>query len=218
MRNGLFFSHKRNQALDFNRMEGVMVPNKSVSGDKREKAIAACLDQFCNKGLYETTSRDLSKALKLQSGGMYQYFQTKDEAVIVCAEEAAFLLEKYLVKYAIHHLDDVDSLFDQLMERANKLSHMMRFFAQVCCVPKYREGMEPVLSRLTERYGKYAQQIAEHLHCDLSVISPYFNICVTTISDYMIFGEKENAMPQLCLVKQIFKNCQNGGMTKNESE
>lgn len=122
-------------------MEGEIVPNKNVSSDKREKAIAACLDQFCNKGLYETTSRDLSKALKLQSGGMYQYFQTKDEAVIVCAEEAALLLEKYLVKQAIREIQDIDAMFDALMDRADKLSHMMRFLAQVCCVPKYREGI-----------------------------------------------------------------------------
>jgi len=197
-------------------MEGEIVPNKNVSSDKREKAIAACLDQFCNKGLYETTSRDLSKALKLQSGGMYQYFQTKDEAVIVCAEEAALLLEKYLVKQAIREIQDIDAMFDALMDRADKLSHMMRFLAQVCCVPKYREGMEPVLSRLTQRYRKYAQQFAEHLNSSLEEIEPYFYICVTTISDYMVFGEKETAMPQINLVKQVFKNCLNGGIAKNE--
>lgn len=193
------------------------MPNKNVSSDKRERAIAACLDQFCNKGLYETTSRDLSKALKLQSGGMYQYFQTKDEAVIVCAEEAAFLLEKYLVKQAIKGIEDVDAMFEALMDRADKLSHMMRFLAQVCCVPKYREGMAPVLDRLTQRYEKYAQQFAEHLNCPLADIAPYFYICVTTISDYMVFGERKNAMPQINLAKQAFKNCLNGGMAKNES-
>lgn len=190
--------------------------NKSVSGDKREKAIAACLEQFCNKGLYETTSRDLSKALKLQSGGMYQYFKTKDEAVIVCAEEAAFLLEKYLVKQAIEELNDIDVMFDILLERADRLSHMMRFLAQVCCVPKYREGMANVLDRLTQRYKKYAQQFADKLNCSVEDIGPYFYVCVTTISDYMVFGERENAMPQINLAKQAFKKFLNGGIDKNE--
>lgn len=181
--------------------------NKNISDDKKEWAIAACLDQFCNKGLYETTSRDLSSALKLQSGGMYQYFKTKDEAVILCAEEAAFLLEKYLVKQALKEIDDIDAMFDSLMDRAAKLSHMMRFLAQVCCVPKYREGMMPVLARLAQRYKEYAQQFAEYLNWPLESLEPYFYICVTTISDYMVFGEKETAMPQINLVKQIFKSC-----------
>ena len=196
------------------------MPNSNVinDGEKRAKAIAACLDQFCNKGLYETTSRDLSKALKLQSGGMYQYFKTKDEAVIVCAEEAAFLLEKYLVKEAIREIQDIDTMFDGLMNRADKLSHMMQFLAQVCCVPKYRKKMEPVLSRLTQRYKNYACQFAEHLNCSLDEVEPYFYICVTTISDYMVFGEKDTALPQINLAKQFFKNCSNGGKSSHESK
>ncbi len=192
--------------------------NRNDSNDKRERAISACLDKFCNKGLYETTSRDLSKALKLQSGGMYQYFQNKDEAVLVCAEEAAFLLEKYLVKEAIKDIANVDAMFDELIDRAEKLSHMMRFLAQACSTPKYREGMEPVLSRLTQRYEKYAQQLAEYFNCSLTDVLPYFYICVTAISHYMIFGEKENVMTQILLVKQTIKNCLSGGMANNESK
>lgn len=61
--------------------------------DRKEEVISTCLEQFVKKGLYRTTSRDLSKALKLQSAGLYYYFTTKDEAVITCAEEASFLLE-----------------------------------------------------------------------------------------------------------------------------
>lgn len=201
-----------------NLTEGEMVLNKNDSDERRERAISACLDQFCNKGLYETTSRDLSKALKLQSGGMYQYFHTKDEAVLVCAEEAAFLLEKYLVKQSIKDIGNIDAMFDALLDRAEKLSHMMRFFAQVCSVPKYRAGMEPVLNRLTQRYKNYAQQLAKLLNCSLINIEPYFYICVTAISNYMIFGEKESIIPQIFLAKQAIKNCLNGGKTKNELE
>lgn len=192
--------------------------NKSDSSDRRERAISACLDQFCNKGLYETTSRDLSKALKLQSGGMYQYFQTKDEAVLVCAEEAVFLLEKYLVKQVIKDIGNVDAMFDELMDRAEKLSHMMRFLAQACSVPKYRVDMEPVLNRMTQRYKNYVQQLAEYFNCSLTDVQPYFYICVTSISHYMIFGDKENVMPQILLVKQAIKNCSSGGIANNESK
>lgn len=192
--------------------------NKNDSSDRREKAISAYLDQFCNKGIYETTSRDLSKALKPQSGGMYQYFQNKDEVVLVCAEEAVFLLEKYLVKQAIKDIGNIDAMFDTSIDRAEKLSHMMRFLAQVCSIPRYRDGMDPVLNRLTQRYKNYAQQIAEHFNCSLTDIQPYFYICVTAISHYMIFGEKENAMPQILLVKQAIKNCLSGGMANNESK
>lgn len=180
--------------------------NKYDLGDKREKAISACLDQFVNKGLYETTSRDLSKALKLQSGGMYSYFSTKDEAVLMCAEEAAFLLEKYLITPTINEIREPEAMTTKLLDRANKLSPMMRFFAQVCSVAKYREGIEPALKRLCERYKKYAVQFAEQLNCKPEEIEPYFYMCVTAISNYMIFGESEYVLPQIALIKEMIKS------------
>lgn len=61
--------------------------------DRKEEILTTCLNQFVEKGLYRTTSRDLSGALKLQNSGLYYYFKSKDEAVIACAEEASFLLE-----------------------------------------------------------------------------------------------------------------------------
>lgn len=41
------------------------------NSDRRKEILNVCLDTFINKGLSETTVRDLSTALKLQSGGIY---------------------------------------------------------------------------------------------------------------------------------------------------
>lgn len=176
---------------------------KNDTNDKREEAISACLDQFCKKGLYETTSRDLSRALKLQAGGMYSYFSNKDEAVLLCAEEAAFLLEKYLVNQAIANVSDVDLMFNELLDRAEKLSHMMKFFAQVCSVPKYKEGMDPILKRLTQRHKSYAEQLAETLNRPTEEIEPIFLLCVSSFENYMLFGEKDTVLSQVAFIKSI---------------
>ena len=63
------------------------------STDRRQEVLGICLDTFIKKGLYETTVRDLSKALNLQSGGIYWWFKDKDDVVVSCAEEAAIRLE-----------------------------------------------------------------------------------------------------------------------------
>ncbi len=189
--------------------------NKNEQNERKEKAISACLNQFVEKGLYETTSRDLSSALKLQSGGMYSYFANKDEAVIVCAEEAAFLLEKYLVEQALTDIGDPDRMLKELLDRAEKLSPMMRFFSQVCSVSKYREGIMPALTRLSEKYKQHALQLAGLLGCSAEDIEPYFYIFVTSVSNYMIFGERETVLPQLELAaKAIKKFLNNGGTDK----
>ena len=67
------------------------------NSDRRKEILNVCLDTFINKGLSETTVRDLSTALKLQSGGIYYWFKDKDEAVVACAEEAALRLENSLI-------------------------------------------------------------------------------------------------------------------------
>lgn len=80
------------------------------NSDRRKEILNVCLDTFINKGLSETTVRDLSTALKLQSGGIYYWFKDKDEAVVACAEEAALRLENSLIFPALKDIKDPDKM------------------------------------------------------------------------------------------------------------
>ena len=68
-----------------------------MSEERKTEIINICLDHFIKQGLFETSTRSLSKALKLQSSGLYNHFSSKDEAVIACAEQAAIRLEDTLI-------------------------------------------------------------------------------------------------------------------------
>ena len=71
---------------------------QDVSEEERKRIIVnACLSQFLANGLYKTTTRELSKSINLQSGGIYYYFKTKNEVVVACAEEASLRLENNLI-------------------------------------------------------------------------------------------------------------------------
>lgn len=61
--------------------------------DKKKEIVRICLKVFIQKGLLNTTSRELSAAINLQNAGIYYYFKSKDDLVIACAEEAAIQLE-----------------------------------------------------------------------------------------------------------------------------
>lgn len=50
--------------------------------NRKKEVLNICLDHFIENGLYETSTRGLNKALKLQSAGLYYYFTSKDEAII----------------------------------------------------------------------------------------------------------------------------------------
>ena len=95
--------------------------------DKKKKVIELCLNCFVERGLFETTTRDLSKAINLQSGGIYQYFNTKDEMVIACAEAAALKLEERLILHSINDIEDPDLLMQRLHVRAYEMSATKKF-------------------------------------------------------------------------------------------
>lgn len=181
--------------------------------DKRKEVIEKCLQSFITNGLFGTTSRDLSNAIDLQSGGMYYYFGSKDEAVIVCAEEATYQLENGLIMPAVQEISTPELMVERLLCRAEQLAPMMKFLVQVCSTQKYREQMEPALNRMCERYEHYAQIIAQKVNCSKEDILPYFYICITSITNYMIFGEKAYITPQIHLVKSILLNILEGDVS-----
>lgn len=162
---------------------------KEETADRKKEVIDLCLSKLVSKGLTETSVRDLSASLKLKKAGIYYYFKDKDDAIVACAEEAANRLETNLILPALHELHDPDSMLKRLYDRANEMAPTMRYFAQVCATPKYREEMNPVLSRLSNRYKVYATRVAEMFGYSEEQIEPYFSMCVSAVESYMIFGE-----------------------------
>ena len=77
----------------------------------------------------------------------------------------------------------------------------MKFFASVCALAQYEQAMRPVLDRLAARYESYAGQFAQTLHCSVDAVAPYVYFAITTVTDYMIFGEAAYIAPQIELIK-----------------
>ena len=44
------------------------------NAQRKREILDVCLATFIRRGLYETSVRDLSRALALQSGGIYYWF------------------------------------------------------------------------------------------------------------------------------------------------
>ena len=172
--------------------------------DRRREVINICLDHFIVNGLMETSTRSLSKALQLQSAGLYYYFSSKDEAVLVCAEEAAFRLERALIVPAIADLENPNKMMSNLKVRADEMAPTMRFLVAVCTNKKYIQSVRPVLTRLDERYDKYAEEIATKLECEKSEVEPYVYMLITSVSNYMIFADDVFVTPQMRIAEEKF--------------
>ena len=169
--------------------------------DRKKEVVNVCLDHFIEKGLSETSTRSLSSALRLQSGGLYYYFSSKDEAVVLCAEEAAIRLENTLITPALRDISNPDLMMKRLQSRADEMAPTMRFLVSVCTSKRYKESVRPILDRLADRYEHYAEMIAKKLNCGLDEIEPYVFMTITAVANYMIFAEDGIIAPQMKLVK-----------------
>ncbi len=187
---------------------------------RKREVVHTCLEEFISKGLFETTSRDLSRALKLKSGGLYYYFATKDDAVIACAEEATWRLEQKLIYPAIKSIADPDRLIAQLLQTADEMAPAMSFLVQVCSTEKYKERMKPTLDRMAFRYQQYAGEIAEKLHVRVADIEVCLYMCITAVTNYMVFRETAYVLPQLQYVADCIKKLtsQAPGITERRTQ
>lgn len=177
-----------------------------MSKERKTEIINICLDHFIKQGLFETSTRSLSKALKLQSSGLYNHFSSKDEAVIACAEQAAIRLEDTLILPAMKDLADPERMMKRLRSRADEMAPTMKFLVSVCSSERYKDDMKPVLDRLAERYEHYTEKTAQKLGCSKEDVEPYVYMTITAVTNYMIFAEDGIIAPQMRLVKDaIFK-------------
>ena len=151
--------------------------------EKRQELVGVCLDCFVEKGLTVATTKDLCKAAKLQNGGIYYYFSTKEEIVLACAEEAISRIEKAAFAIVFEDISDIKSMTDHLGELADKMSPTMRFLVSVCVSREYGEKVKPSLVRLAARYPYYTGRIAEILGCTDEEVAPFVHLSILAINN-----------------------------------
>ena len=159
------------------------------------------MDHFIEKGLSETSTRSLGSALKLQNAGLYYYFESKDAAVIQCAEESAIRLESALIPPVLNEIYDPDLMMHNLQQRADEMAATMRFLVSVCASERYKDDIKPVLDRLEYRYRQYVIKIAEAFRRTEAEIEPYVYMTIAAVSNYMIFREASLIYPQTEFIK-----------------
>ena len=174
----------------------------SKKAERTKEIIGICLDCFVEKGLTVTTTTDLCNANNLQNGGIYYYFDTKEEMVLACAEEAISRIEQSAFSIVLEDINDVANMMDHLVTLADELSPVMRFLVSVCVSREYGEKVKPSLVRLAARYPYYTGRIAEILDCTDEEVAPFVHLSILAINNYMIFAERALFDPQIEAVKK----------------
>lgn len=169
--------------------------------DRRKEVVNICLDLFVEKGLYKTSTRDLSKALQLQSGGLYYYFPTKDDVVVACVEAAIRRLEEALILPVKKEIVNPAEMMKRLLSRADEMAPVYQFVVTVCSDRQYRDKTRSILDALGKRYVYYSDVFSQLLNCKVQELTPFVYMSITAITNYMIFREESFVAPQLKAVQ-----------------
>lgn len=176
--------------------------NTSKKAERTKELIGICLECFIEKGLTATTTKDLCDASSLQNGGIYYYFDTKEEMVLACVEEAISRIEQGAFGIVLEDMKDVANMMEHLGVLADRMSPTMRFLVSVCVSPEYGEKAKPYLVKLAERYPYYTGRIAEIFDCAKEEVEPYVHLSVLALNNYMIFNERALFRPQIEAAKK----------------
>ena len=176
--------------------------NVSKKAERTKELIGACLDCFVEKGLTSTSSKDLCKAGDFQYGGIYYYFETKEDIIMACVEEAINRIEKKAFGMVLENIEDVADMMDHLGSLADQLSPTMHFLVSVCVSNEYGKKARPYLVQLANRYPYYTERIADILGCVKEEVEPYVHLSILALNNYMIFNERALFMPQIEAAKK----------------
>lgn len=176
--------------------------NVSKKKEKIKELIQLFLDVFVEKGLTVTTTTDLCNAAGLQNGGVYYYFDTKEEMVIACAEAAIERIEQRAFGMALENIGDIEYMINHLGAMAEELSPVMRFLVSVSVSQEYGDKIKPSFVRLASRYPYYTEQVAKILGCTPQEVEPFVYLSILAINNYMIFNERALFEPQIQSAKR----------------
>ena len=155
-----------------------------------------------NQMLWVQKMNSIRNANNLQNGGIYYYFDTKEEIVLACAEEAISRIEQGAFSIALEDIKDVANMMNHLGTLADELSPVMRFLVSVCVSQEYGNKVKPYLVQLAGRYPYYTKKIAEILGCTAAEVEPYVHLSILALNNYMIFNERALFLPQIEAAKK----------------
>ncbi len=175
------------------------------SSKRKKEIIDVCLKVLMENGLAETGIRDFTNALKMHPSNIFYYFNSKDEIISACIDEARERIERDLFGIALQDVDDPDKLAKDLYQRAIAQRPLMKFFVTACSLPQYENAVQPSLDTLLIRYQAYVEQFAEKLCTTPEIVAPYVYIVINTMLSFMLFGKKNFVAPQLDMVYNALK-------------
>lgn len=154
-------------------------------------------------GLGNISIRELCRGTGLAQGSIYYWFS--DKTTIIC-EATEFGLHKVtdeIFSYVFDNLTDLHGFFTHCLEKIGKYQSELRFIYQMAASPVYGEKIRNDGKYFKNMYDKYAERLAEIMHCDVNRMKPIVYLFISAMCDYAIWGDMDNAQTEIDFIYSI---------------
>ncbi|MCC8131086.1 MAG: TetR/AcrR family transcriptional regulator [Oscillospiraceae bacterium] len=160
---------------------------------RRIEIIDKCFECFCENGLERSGSDTLARYCNTSSANLFNnYFDTKDEMVIVCTARGMQMVENDFMERAPKSADEIEKFILEMPYITAELhGKKYRFMYQVYSSPRYLEEGKKFFNGVTERYTEYAKLLAPQLGIPWETVQGLIFIFVRACVHYAMFENEE---------------------------
>lgn len=166
------------------------------------------------QGLESASIREICKGTGMAQGSLYYWFD--DKTTIIC-EATEYGLKKVtdeIFAYVFSNISDLPNFFANCLERISRYKEDLRFIYQMVASPKYGERLRKDGKHFKSMYDKYSIELAKVLNYEPEKVKPIVYLIVSSILDYAVWDDKDNAQSELDFIYSILPKIMDEGEEK----
>lgn len=148
-----------------------------------------CFDYLCDYGLEQVSIRKLCERTNMGAGSVYYWFKNKDEVILDATEYGINRVIDELMDFAFEHIDDVDTLCEELPDMIRQRADKLRLIIRVATSPMYCDSLNLYAKAFTYKYDSYAKKLSTRIDLPYNIIRVTVDNVVSVTTDYIIWDD-----------------------------
>lgn len=179
---------------------------KPFERDIKKEILDKCFDYLTEKGLEQSSVKNLCEETGISSGSIYYWFKDRDEMISDCAKYGLGKVLAKMFDYALLNSDDLMFLLNKFSDEVMKYSKELRFVYQVVMSEKYGQDMRELAHTLRKNYDIYGMKLSEKMNIPYEILRPYVYMFISSILNYVVWEDYELMQTEFeCICRSVEK-------------
>lgn len=172
---------------------------KNIKKEFLEPAFAVLVE----KGLENTSVRDLCKALGVSAGSIYYWFKDKEDMYVTTVKSGINSIADALFEFAFKTMQEPKVFFEGFIDELDKYKKEFRLVVQFTTSPVYGKHVREKAEEFKEVYAEYIAKLSEMVHCPVEELGPIIYLLISIVTDYVVWEDREASDMQMAYLYKM---------------